>query len=670
MPAVPEPAQWTDSRGAGLVDLHDVSVRRGRIVLHGVDRATARATLQPYRHFVRDRVINDRIDAVFECSPVPLPWSECERVEEDPVFLLSPWHIDNAFHLHNDNLVAMFANLRQAGMLDRARRLYLFDGDPARNAQALQLWELMAAMFDGQVAPFSTLMRSPERVAIRHLRWGGGPLMFYLRDPEATPFAGAALDFQRWALSHYGLTSRTRTASRESTPRVLVVQRTGQRRLINDALLVDALRAAGVDVRLFGEWAGTSARELVAMAHEADILVGVHGAALAHMAYVPPGALVAELRVDGHHPHVFAHMARHFNHRHEPIEVRGEMTPDGMVITPAEAASLAARILAAWRDRARRRALTVRTLGTGKWGNEVFWYMFGKTYAHRHGLEFQTDPWAGNTLVGASDPPIARTLPDVHEKPVHGVRDTVIPHGPPLADVNATGYFQYHTSYYAPDRDRIRDWFRPAPEMDAVLGPAWTRLRARGRTAVGIHVRRGDYGFSYFYRTPIHWYIELLDRLWPTLDAPFLYVASDALDEVLPQLARFSPASAADLGAPLPAHDFYRDFYALQHCDVLLIPNSTFSFAASMLNEGLQAAYRSHLPSRGFVPFDPWQSKPLDQDWPSRVERYPWMKELWRPTPAKERWTRAAIDYTRHYGGAALRFAQKTRVWARQWRGW
>jgi hypothetical protein len=263
-----------------------------------------------------------------------------------------------------------------------------------------------------------------------------------------------------------------------------------------------------------------------------------------------------------------------------------------------------------------------------------------------------------------------RTLPDVHEKTVHGVRDTVIPHGPPLADVNATGYFQYHTSYYAADRDRIRDWFRPSPEMEAVLGPTWQRLRARGRTAVGIHVRRGDYGFSYFYRTPIRWYIEQLDRLWPTLDEPFLFVASDAPGEVLPQLARFSPASAADLGAPLPAHDFYRDFYALQHCDVLLIPNSTFSFAASMLNEGLQAAYRSHLPSRGFVPFDPWQSKPLDQDWPSRVERYPWMTELWRPTPARERWTRAAIDYARHNGGAALRFAQKTGVWTKQWRPW
>jgi hypothetical protein len=46
----------------------------------------------------------------------------------------------------------------------------------------------------------------------------------------------------------------------------------------------------------------------------------------------------------------------------------------------------------------------IRTLGTGKWGNEVFWYMFGKT-SRRHGLELQVAPWVGNALISAVDPP-------------------------------------------------------------------------------------------------------------------------------------------------------------------------------------------------------------------------------------------------------------------------
>jgi len=277
--------------------------------------------------------------------------------------------------------------------------------------------------------------------------------------------------------------------------------------------------------------------------------------------------------------------------------------------------------------------------GTGKLGNEFFWYVFGKTYARRHGLELEVSPWMGNALFGTNDPaPGADALPCIYEKSEHGVDDTIIPHAPPFANVSFVGYFQYHTAYYAPDREHICSLFAPRPEIAALVAPGWRRLRERGGTAVVIHLRRRDYGFLYHYRTPTKWYLDLLEKIWPGLDRPFLYVASDEIDAVIGDFARYAPASAADLAPPLPAHDFYRDFYALQHADVVLIPNSTFSFAAAMLNRGLQASYRSLLPGRRFVPFDPWNSKPLEQDWESYVERYPLLREIWKPTPAWRRW--------------------------------
>jgi hypothetical protein len=285
--------------------------------------------------------------------------------------------------------------------------------------------------------------------------------------------------------------------------------------------------------------------------------------------------------------------------------------------------------------------ITVDRQGRGQFGNEFFWYIFGKTYARRHGLELQINPWVGTELFGATDPPIAAPLPHVFEPSEHGIDDTVIPHAPaPYANVNFVGYFQYHTSYYAPDRDYIRSLFEPRPEIAATLAPAWSRLRERGRTAVGIHIRRHDYGFLYFYRVPIQWYLDCLARIWPELDQPFLYIASDDLDDVIGHFAAYEPLSAKQLGAPLPVHDFYRDFYALQHCDILLIPNSTFSFAAAMLNRGLRAAYRSLLPARGFVLFDPWDSKPLQQTWDAYVERQPRLVEIWKPMPAWKRWAK------------------------------
>jgi hypothetical protein len=277
--------------------------------------------------------------------------------------------------------------------------------------------------------------------------------------------------------------------------------------------------------------------------------------------------------------------------------------------------------------------------GTGKFGNEFFWYLFGKTYARRHGLKLEVNPWMGNGLFATDDPaPGADALPCIYEKSEHGVDDTVIPHAPPFGNVSFIGYFQYHTSYYAPDQEYLRGLFPPRPEIAAPVERGWKRLRERGRTAVVIHVRRRDYGFLYHYRTPTQWYLDLLARIWPQLDRPFLYVASDDLEAVIGDFARYAPVSAADLGPPLPAHDFYRDFHALRNADVLLIPNSTFSFAAALLNGGLQASYRSLLPARGFVPFDPWDSKPLEQGWEAHVERYPLLREIWKPMPGWKRW--------------------------------
>ena len=81
--------------------------------------------------------------------------------------------------------------------------------------------------------------------------------------------------------------------------------------------------------------------------------------------------------------------------------------------------------------------------------------------------------------------------------------------------------------------------------------------------------------------------------------------------------AEYQPITIKDLGVELPEAPFYPDFYVLSQCDVLAISNSTFSFAAAMLNERGKFFFRPHLLQEKLIAFDPWNSEPLLRDNPN-----------------------------------------------------
>ncbi|MEE3716421.1 alpha-1,2-fucosyltransferase [Tumidithrix elongata RA019] len=258
--------------------------------------------------------------------------------------------------------------------------------------------------------------------------------------------------------------------------------------------------------------------------------------------------------------------------------------------------------------------ITMSSLGKyGRFGNQIFQYAFLKILARDRQMDVEVPAdWIGRYLFACQDPAITRSLPLVEQSSEDFRKERLL--NRTLENVNLRGYFQYHTSFYTPYRDFFRSLFQPSPAIAAEMKKAVDTLRSRGNTIVGLHLRRGDYGYSYFFIAPNQWYLDWLDRIWDGLDRPVLFIASDEPEKVVGDFARFNPVTTQDLGVSIPQASFYLDFYLLSCCDLLAISNSSFSFAAAMLNERGTSFMRPSLLADGLIAFNPWDDEPILRD--------------------------------------------------------
>ncbi len=269
--------------------------------------------------------------------------------------------------------------------------------------------------------------------------------------------------------------------------------------------------------------------------------------------------------------------------------------------------------------------------GFGRWGragNQFFQYAFLTGYADRYNCQLQLPRWVGDQLFDSQTSPVRDTLPPWKE-PGSGLSHPTPPDGNELVGHDFHGYAQYHTSYFARDRARIRALFQPTGSIIARMGPAVLSLRSWGGTTIGIHLRRGDYGRGIFPVIPTSWYLRWLDAYWTSFDKPVLFISTES-PELVREFRKYAPQTAETLGVNLRCEpmvdctylkedlalpkpesmDWYPDFHLLSKCDVVLGPSSTFSFFAAMLNSKLQEYWRASLASEGFERTDPWDAYP------------------------------------------------------------
>lgn len=284
-----------------------------------------------------------------------------------------------------------------------------------------------------------------------------------------------------------------------------------------------------------------------------------------------------------------------------------------------------------------------RTIGTmGRWGNQVFQYAALRVLAKRNDCDWQCAPWVGELITGRQDPRPDRVLPILHEKDYTPNGDGIIQNMPVVRNVDVRGYFQYRTDWYAPDRDFIFSLFDKASEdVWKRMYPPIKRLREIG-PVLGIHVRATDYGRGTFFISPWEWYEAFLEK--HAGEFKTIFVATEDRS-FLDRIRRFSPITADDLNIERPAAwagynylphearvsdpkqlDFYTDWELLRQCDAMLMPNSTFSFAAAWLSETCKQTCRANPDTRRFDPIDVWNAVPIHY---IKQSDYAHIKELW-----------------------------------------
>ncbi|MDB5105021.1 MAG: methyltransferase FkbM family [Fibrobacteres bacterium] len=246
----------------------------------------------------------------------------------------------------------------------------------------------------------------------------------------------------------------------------------------------------------------------------------------------------------------------------------------------------------------------------GEFGNQIFQYAFMRIYSDKYGLRFETYDWIGKRLFGLKEARISRILPFILEIEYCTEDPFALP---PLelgvCDRDTQGYFQGNTRFLAPYKDGFRSMFKPIAAVESIMQEFMARVRVGGKTLVAIHLRRGS-ARTQGRMSGTGIYLEWLRALWPTLDAPVLFLASDDLAGVRADLAEFNPITAEDVRMPFQKADFYPDFFVLTQADYLAAGNSTYSFAASMLNSRARMFVRPDAAQTVLVPYDPWNDTP------------------------------------------------------------
>ena len=181
--------------------------------------------------------------------------------------------------------------------------------------------------------------------------------------------------------------------------------------------------------------------------------------------------------------------------------------------------------------------------GFGRFGNAMFQYAVARAYAESIGAELRVGNWIGRDLFeGVNDKSSeGLNLPNIQDEKLDGV-----------TDVHLHGYFQREEHVALLSRKKLKEWFKPRPQ--------WVR---KGFDLI-FHKRRGDYIGNGYYAV----------------------VSDKSYDDAAHKFG-YDPAKAEVFSDGRDQNLIYDDFFNLAASRVLFRANSSFSFWAGVLCDGI-----------------------------------------------------------------------------------
>jgi hypothetical protein len=118
-------------------------------------------------------------------------------------------------------------------------------------------------------------------------------------DPSRSPGGVTVADFKRLLRRAFRLeravASRSGAPRRRDRPRLLIISRKSSRRFVNERAMARAAAAARFDVRIAEPDNHTDMPNFARLVNSADVMMGVHGAGLTNMVFLPSRAVLVQV---------------------------------------------------------------------------------------------------------------------------------------------------------------------------------------------------------------------------------------------------------------------------------------------------------------------------------------------------------------------------------------